>query len=188
MNNIWYHGTDSVFREFTYNDDIGFHFGTLDQATTRLTDKQISTPILMKVEINLNNPIRIRDISNFTIHSLKYELEYNPIFADKLSVLNSIDDINELRDYIYSLGYDGFIYRNEKEVPSANELINESNYYFDMFLAQTNSHKFKILDEHKQNCNYIKYMELENKIADTIKKDAQDSIIVFYNHQITILE
>ena len=41
MENIYYHGTfcTTPIKNFKYNDDIGFHFGTLKQAQERIYDK-----------------------------------------------------------------------------------------------------------------------------------------------------
>lgn len=187
---IWYHGTTAQkdFDHFKYaNGDIGFHFGTLKQATERLKDKNADSAKIMKVKLNLNNPLRLRDISHFSHDAVKYELENHPDFRDNRERLKSLDNIHSdhhLRSYLKGLGYDGIVYKNEKEVPEAAEHIKKAQMHLDNFVKQTGSHPYRIAPEHKSHPEYLKH-RLESSHADhMIKKHAEDSVIVFEPQQI----
>jgi len=186
---IYYHGTTSKepFDTFKHsNGDIGFHFGTLKQATERLKDKPSEHSDILKVHLKLHNPLRLRDISHFSTQAVKHELESHPMFQSNQHQrqLAKIKTDDHLRSYLQNQGYDGIVYRNEKEVPEAASHIKQANLHLSNFVAATKSSPYKVSKEHQQHPEYVNYLKEMNRAAQMVDHFADDSYIVFNPNQI----
>lgn len=60
---VCYHGTDATFTTFE-KGDIGFHFGTKEQATFRL-EKRNKKGNILTCYLNITNPMRVSDLQSF---------------------------------------------------------------------------------------------------------------------------
>lgn len=59
---ILFHGTDKSFDSFGRTVDIGYHFGTYDQAESRLAGKPKDENIrIIKARVDIKNPLRVND-------------------------------------------------------------------------------------------------------------------------------
>ena len=121
----WYHGTNSDFDKFKYrNGDIGFHFGTVGQANSRIKFMKYETPSIIPVHLKLNNPIRINDIGFFTRENLIDELSlHHDIKSDKnklLEIQNSsnVGSIRKARDLAEKHGKDSVIVFKPNQIKS----------------------------------------------------------------------
>lgn len=180
---LWYHGTPEKFNSFEYrNNDIGFHFGTLDQANQRLSDLG-TTGHLIKAKLNVKNPIILPDLSHFTFENVKRELSNRPEFKDK--EFDRIKNTQHLRDYLFKKGYDGFIYKNTKEVPEAQSYLDKAESHLKKFREDTGYTEYNAPSEIKNNHeNYLLAQLYHEKAANAIKQHAKDSVIVLKNSQI----
>lgn len=183
---IFYHGTNSRFKTFEYrNNDIGFHFGTIEQAIQRLDDCNVpdENRILIKAKLNVKNPIRIRDIGHFTLETILHELS-NDISFKHDKKLFAIKNIEHLRSYLIQLGHNGLVYLNEKEVSEADFYIKKAEHHVKLFEEHTNEKFLRCSTNAKRHENYLLAQLYYQKSDDMIKKHAKDSIIVFRNNQI----
>jgi len=186
---IYYHGTTSTtpFDTFKHaNGDIGFHFGTLKQAKERLKDKSPSQSEIMQVHLKVHNPLRMRDLSHFSTEAVKHELLNHPNFqsAKHQQHLHNIKSDDQLRSYLQNQGYDGIIYRNEKEVPEAASHIQKANEHLANFVKQTGSHPYNVSLANRQHPEYVNYQKESNRAEQMIDHFADDSLIVFNPNQI----
>jgi len=138
-----YHGTftDNIEEFELQNNDLGFHFGTVEQANERLKlkGKNKFGGNIIPVDLNLKNPVRMDDVGAWNdpfevVQSLgaenvggKQQL-WDDITDEMEDIVNSFEDrqawmdspeATELRDEIVDLlkrdGYDGVVYKNEVE-------------------------------------------------------------------------
>lgn len=181
---LWYHGTPEKFNSFEYrNNDIGFHFGTIEQATQRLNDLG-KTGHIIKAKLNIKNPIRLPDVSHFTVENIKQVLKDKSEF-NKDPEFHKIKNPQHLRDYLTKKGYDGIIYKNTKEVPEASEYLNKAESHLQKFREDTGYTEFNAPKSIKDtNENYLLSQLYHEKAAKAIKKHAKDSVIAFGNSQI----
>jgi len=118
---VVYHGTGVNFDTFSVkSDNIGFHFGTSEQASDRLSFKReqgsISDESIFPVYLSIKNPIRISDTYFDDIKSdprAIYYLTSTGKFSIGDIVLKWTNE--ELFENIKSRGYDGVVYKNEGE-------------------------------------------------------------------------
>ena len=128
------HGTDveAIFTAFKRRSgDIGIHFGTEGQAQDRLAYIRSResrtpgpTPRIMKVYLDIKNPLRLYDAGRWDHENLAFQLrEQFPQLArhpwdDKRGKRTT----RELREIIQASGYDGIVYENTGEVSGAHTL------------------------------------------------------------------
>ena len=173
----WYHGTNSDFDKFKYrNGDIGFHFGTVGQANSRIKFMKYETPSIIPVHLKLNNPIRINDIGFFTRDNLIDELSlHHDIKSDKnklLEIQNS-SNVGSIRKALQKYGYDGIVYKNISEVPEADDDREKADNYLE-----------KYHENGKSKDDLDKFMKHDKKARDLAEKHGKDSVIVFKPNQI----
>lgn len=134
---VVYHGTFNDFDTFEQGD-IGFHFGTLEQAQERGDHRRVDTDDtpglhenLMPVYLQLNNPLRTGDPGMWSeafvaAGEIKEALEkisekklneFNEHFEEKLENYEAGEKwiFEELRKWLENEGYDGIVYQNEVE-------------------------------------------------------------------------
>ena len=125
---VVYHGTSKDFSVFSVGD-IGFHFGTIDQAEDRagigfsLTkapyyrEGTSIIPVYLKIEKPLymgNDAVRWGDVD--TLRSY---------FSDVASDSGSWRTLDDVRESLIRLGYDGVIYENSVEAEGRSYLVFE---------------------------------------------------------------
>lgn len=64
VDNIWYHASPNKFDIFDVTNDIGYHFGTKEQAVDRMKQQKIKHFFLYKVKLNTKNTLRTIDKKN----------------------------------------------------------------------------------------------------------------------------
>lgn len=124
---VVYHGTNNHdFHEFKIGD-IGYHFGTEEQASDRVFDNPNAR--MIKAYLNIKNPLyaafdfgdwRGDYVATMLIETEQFEENENRTEIEKrLFEIAQIDDEkkanDELREYLQSLGYDGVVYENQFE-------------------------------------------------------------------------
>lgn len=192
---VYYHGTISPhkFDSFKHqNGDIGFHFGTLEQAKQRLKDKMANPHArILAVHLRLKNPLRMRDLSHFSKEAIRYELEMHPKVYGNTQKEKELDRVNtddDMRKFIKSLGHDGIVYRNEKEVPEADGHLKKAQEHLDQFIKETGANPRKLTPEQKQHPLYKEHMKETLRAEHMINHFAQDSYIVFDPNQVRSID
>jgi hypothetical protein len=146
-----YHGTENPNLKFEPygNYEVGPHFGTVDQANSRLAYKgreEGGVPAdgasVMPVDLHLRNPLDIRDPGMFDANNLPHALKATGQFSDgeikKLSRHEAfLDDLaddaayreatgafhGDLAKLLKAKGYDALRYRNVSEHPEINAIM-----------------------------------------------------------------
>ena len=138
-----YHGTTEDFDSFE-EGDLGYHFGTKEQANNRIGSINISGRNIGKnfsegsniipAYLNLKNPLRLNDIGEFgDVKEIYNELKKYPEFKDapnpmkdsaktdsetgviSISISEQFTDPQIIKDYLIEKGYDGIVYANKVE-------------------------------------------------------------------------
>lgn len=117
-----YHGTPEMnFKNFEISKDIGFHFGGINQAQTRIKDLGAESGRLFRVYLNIKSPVRARkDIMNWHANAAALYLWSDGYLTNaELAEVQSleVDDFNSpaavrLREILAEKGYDGIVYPN----------------------------------------------------------------------------
>jgi len=122
-----YHGTYAEFDNFNMEyGDIGLHFGTTRQALDRLSNLDTEGLIkkypnrLIKVELNIKNPLRMKDIGGWNeLEDFMETIEnLDGVDVDALDFFNYEDydlSFDGFRRFLIDQGYDGIVYRNDYE-------------------------------------------------------------------------
>ena len=147
---VVYHGTSADFDVFesqalvTKKDtDLGFHFGTIDQATEftedSRTEKLMDSGNIMPLYLSIKNPLRMPDLFGDDLDYAEKtvnHLQRKKIISkdEKSSVLDGAEGSKvaheRLIDLLEKKGYDGIVYANKKEgepivIPAGIELNGE---------------------------------------------------------------
>lgn len=132
-----YHGTRADIDGFE-NGDIGFHFGTTEQANERLKQTRriqgAEGENIMPVRLNIRNPLSMPDVGQWndprtvaralsdkgfnTDEIIDYAEEIAPQFEDVdewIASTEAADLLYDLKNIVTDAGYDGIKYRNEAE-------------------------------------------------------------------------
>lgn len=152
-NIFWFHASPYKFEVFENSNDIGFHFGTKEQAIDRMKQQKIKNFYLYKVNLFYNNPLitidkktwfglNLLDILSINklvnrknmldkLEQLKKQYKYdsNGKIIDNWSTkaLNEWND--DLKHILYTSEYDSIIYQNkfEDKTKFENSIIVFSN-------------------------------------------------------------
>jgi len=114
---IAYHGTTDDIAEFYPLT----HFGTEKAAKDRMTYKKIKDGKIYKVDLNIKNPLTIKDFPGIHYDRLyAFELRDKKLISQKeMEAITTIDNKTELRKALLAklkeLGIDGFVYKNRYE-------------------------------------------------------------------------
>jgi hypothetical protein len=114
---IAYHGTTDDIAEFYPLT----HFGTEKAAKDRMEYKKIKDGKIYKVDLNIKNPLTIKDFPGIHYDRLyAFELRDKKLISQKeMEAITTIDDKAELRKALLTklkeLGIDGFVYKNKYE-------------------------------------------------------------------------
>jgi ADP-Ribosyltransferase in polyvalent proteins len=114
---IAYHGTTDDIAEFYPLS----HFGTEKAAKDRMEYKKIKDGKIYKVDLNIKNPLTIKDFPGIHYDRLyAFELRDKKLISQKeMEAITTIDDKAELRKALLTklkeLGIDGFVYKNKYE-------------------------------------------------------------------------
>ena len=143
--NIWYHASPNKFDLFNITNDIGYHFGTKEQAIDRMKQQKIKQYFLYKVKLYVNKSLRTIDKKTWFGTNLLDILTVNKL-ANRKEMLEKLEDLkkqykydengkiipnwsekalrewnDELKQILYSSGYDSIIYQNKFENKSTPE-------------------------------------------------------------------
>ena len=138
----FFHGTLADFDIFE-RGDIGFHFGTLEQAQKRI-DKNLSEakkgkPRIIEAYINIKNPVYLpldkMQWDAFTtsyqlyVHKIITEEQLNNILEKKGAILGGYNSeaSQALRKLLSDKGYDGIVYNNRFEGEGVSFIAFEPN-------------------------------------------------------------
>ena len=114
---IAYHGTtDNItkFHPFT-------HFGTEKAAKDRMTYKKIKDGKIYKVDLDIKNPLKIKDFPGIHYDRLyAFELRDKGLISqEEMEAITMLQDKADLRkallNKLHELGIDGFVYKNKYE-------------------------------------------------------------------------
>jgi len=114
---IAYHGTTDDIAEFYPLT----HFGTEKAAKDRMTFKKIKDGKIYKVDLDIKNPLTIKDFPGVHYDRLyAFELRDKKLISQKeMEAITTIEDKAELRKALLAklkeLGFDGFVYKNRYE-------------------------------------------------------------------------
>ena len=114
---IAYHGTVDDIAEFYPLT----HFGTEKAAKDRMEYKKIKDGKIYKVDLNINNPLQIKDFPGIHYDRLyAFELKNKKLISqEEMEAITFIQDKAELRKALLTklkeLGIDGFVYKNRYE-------------------------------------------------------------------------
>ena len=114
---IAYHGTTDDIAEFYPLT----HFGTEKAAKDRMEYKKIKDGKIYKVDLNIKNPLTIKDFPGIHYDRLyAFELKNKKLISqEEMEAITTIDDKAELRNALLTklkeLGIDGFVYKNKYE-------------------------------------------------------------------------
>jgi hypothetical protein len=139
VDNIWYHASPNKFDVFDVTNDIGYHFGTKEQAVDRMKQQKIKHFFLYKVKLNIKNTLRTIDKKTWFGLNLLDILSVNKL-VNRKEMLEKLDNLkkqykyddsgkiipnwsdkalkewnDELKQILYSSGYDSIIYVNKFE-------------------------------------------------------------------------
>ncbi|MBE6911347.1 MAG: hypothetical protein E7473_02380 [Ruminococcaceae bacterium] len=117
-----YHATPEMnFEVFEQSKDIGFHFGGINQAKTRLAKKESNNGRVVRAYLNIKNPIRARlDINSWKAHHTGMYLWSEGYLTDaEWAEIQSLEVDGydspaavRLREMLAEKGYDGIVYPN----------------------------------------------------------------------------
>lgn len=134
-----FHSTRERFERFEVTRDIGFHFGTLEQALARARVK--NNRHVLAAQVDIRNPLDMPDLGDWDLCRLTLDgLERGcrilpdgslvPAFdeAEIERVANSLAELPDdtqayewFRSYLEAKGFDGIRYRNVGETPGETE-------------------------------------------------------------------
>lgn len=125
---VVYHGTEADFEAFGRSEDIGFHFGTRAQATSRVSDEGriLEGARLMPVHLKIENPYRMPDLNIWEPGNVLTQLELDGILTREQANAADIVDREFVRNALAAKGYDGIVYKNGvegKADPAADSYI-----------------------------------------------------------------
>lgn len=183
------HGTDiaKIFNRFQRRPgDIGMHFGTEGQARDRLDYLRSRThkipgpsPRILKVYLNLRNPLRLQDPGMWKPGNVEPELM--EAFPEDLDEIRRLRTPKDARLFIQSQGYDGIIYRNTGETRGAHELQIKRDEAWDNYIK---SQKRGRWDPSIQPPEYKIFQDASDAVLRYREENAEDSYIVFERKQI----
>lgn len=176
-----YHATNKNFDTFEVGD-IGFHFGSKAQAISRANDKNIENPTLVKAYLNIENPLYIdEDFFGWNASQIAQKLEKEGIITNEESTSFVKKDSEkgnaELQSLLKEKGYDGIVYKNDKEALNGNSYI----VFEDNRILRTDNESVELTFSEKQAVMQYKSSEsfLVNSVLrgeDTISAET-DAII-----------
>lgn len=116
---LWYHATDAEedFTEFARTEDIGFHFGSLQQANTAAARTQEGSERIIPVYLVMRSPLRLPDLHTWSPSSVVQTLRRLGVLSDEVAdeALMDVVGLEQVRDWLDAAGYDSIVYRNETE-------------------------------------------------------------------------
>lgn len=132
---VAYHGTKENFDQFKKSNDIGFHFGTREQASDPFIVGTQGKGRIIEAKIDIKNPLRIQDLGKWQPDKWVEELtrkskigEFDATPEELSGLEDAIYNVplknglvdNEakfkiIREFLKSKGYDGIVYANAVE-------------------------------------------------------------------------
>lgn len=126
---IMFHGTRAGdIREFRYTrNDLGMHFGTIEQANDRLDlkSKGKAEGNVIPVYLSIKNPLRLNDPGVWSLSNMYQELVMDPGAPLTDAEYHSLRSTPQLRAMLEAKGYDGIVYKNRHEAAGVAEVSRE---------------------------------------------------------------
>jgi len=112
---VVYHGTDAEdFDVFDRTEDIGFHFGTPEQANARAVLGGESGRVI-PVYLRIRRPLRMPDLHDWAPDAVASELVSLGVVTPGEADAAQLVDREQVRGWLAAKGYDGIVYANETE-------------------------------------------------------------------------
>lgn len=119
-----FHGTLSNFQQFNLaytTGQMGFHFGTLEQAMNVISDnygEPLSGSKLIEANLNIKNPLKLKDLGSW------YGDDVIKMVNDILgSKLNPSANDRAIRRAIQDKGFDSVVYENNIEGDGVSYIV-----------------------------------------------------------------
>jgi hypothetical protein len=192
---VLYHGTASNFKCFKHSKgDIGFHFGSMEQARVRLDYSlkeglhKAQSQRILEVYLCIKKPLRLYDSGDWTVDDMKHHLLR--WFPEDRHIFGSVDydtgfkTNQQVRDYLVGKGFDGIVYANTGEVPGAEGFERDLAKARRALYRRYPEAKHLLRKEYLESEEYKRFKKAED--ADQVFRDtnAQDSYIAFEPRQI----
>lgn len=121
-----YHYTDNMEFDVFADGDIGFHFGSQDQAGKRMADKGTTGGRMFRAYLNIKNPVRVsKDIMGWHPAGTALRLWNDGVLTEnELQEITSLYQMGDkynsqsagrLREMLEGKGFDGIVYPNGYE-------------------------------------------------------------------------
>lgn len=187
---VQYHSTVADFSRFKRkNNDLGFHFGTANQAEDRFLLKSSADPYgpqlrgvshsTMPVYLAIKKPLRLSDAGAWDAGNVI------PLLPDEFTIEEKVGKYTsaKVRDLIVSHGYDGIVYKNTGETSGGSAfrvaLARARTALTERFGDQTSFGP----DEQKDPA-YVAYKAAMSQYANHREENAEDSWIAFDPRQV----
>ncbi len=168
---VVYHATSKTFEKFSIGD-IGFHFGSKFQATSRAENKKINNPKYIRAYLNIETPLIIeKDYMNWHANAAALHLWNDGIFNE--SEMNSVISLwaqgreydspaaKKVREILRDKGYDGIAYKNEFEGEGYS------------FIAFNNNQIIRSQEEGKKG-DYSRELEFIDYLSEKAKREGRE--------------
>lgn len=135
---------DDKFTEIKYKYET-FKEEYEQQKAACVSGGEIIYPVFLKI----TNPVRLKDPGSFTddnLKSIKRDLIKNFVTRDQVEAIKSVNSINELKERLISFGYDGIVYKNDRE-----GFTGKGKENMDSFIPIVGSHQIRSVFEISKN-------------------------------------
>lgn len=146
---VMYHGTSVKFHTFRTSSELGVHVGDLEAA--RSINNYKSGDLIMSLYVRIENPLRMSDMMVFNPQEIipvlkkntkipsdvtdKLSTWYEELLSFKLDSSKAIKNASKfelklmyyIQDELKGLGYDGIVYKNQKEGNSDSYIAFDAN-------------------------------------------------------------
>lgn len=113
---VVYHATDADFDAFEYSEDIGFHFGTVETANTRLVQAEmVENACIVPVYLSLQRLLELPDLYTWSPRNVVGALIRADVITPEQGDEAEFIDIVQVRDWLAAKNYDGITYNNHTE-------------------------------------------------------------------------
>lgn len=104
----------NVFKVVSYGNEIGSHFGTIEQARHIAENALVDNPKMFVCFLSIKNPLQVDDMGFWTAQNFEFIFKKNNIEYNKsVSFLyGEYPSTNDILDALKQAGVDGFIYSN----------------------------------------------------------------------------
>lgn len=199
---VVFHGTRGDFTNFKFNpNDIGIHVGTSAQATDRIqfprydffTSERDAGKNIKPLYARIENPVEMPDLGTWSLDKVKdqfremlREIKDETDFQNGLSAIDHIETMQQARNYLKDLGYDGIKYVNRGESLGGAALYNREFEAGARFIRKFGFNPDNLSEvatedlivQAKKSPEYKEWLQASNERQDAIGEIADYSYIV----------